>query len=87
MKKTAIICAAIAAAYTAASAFEWPQEQQIQSDSFYSYFGQLRGDTISNSLIFSDPSEIKAADNGCLTVIIKEYNDDTDFFRQHWETR
>ncbi|MCI6322759.1 MULTISPECIES: M23 family metallopeptidase [Treponema] len=80
MKKTAIICAAIAAAYTAASAFEWPQEQQIQSDSFYSYFGQLRGDTISNSLIFSDPSEIKAADNGCLTVIIKEYNDDTDFF-------
>ena len=80
MKKTAIICAVIAAAYTAASAFEWPQEQQIQSDSFYSYFGQLRGDTISNSLIFSDPSEIKAADNGCLTVIIKEYNDDTDFF-------
>ena len=80
MKKTAIICAAIAAAYTAASAFEWPQEHQIQSDSFYSYFGQLRGDTISNSLIFSDPSEIKAADNGCLTVIIKEYNDDTDFF-------
>lgn len=80
MKKTAIICAAIVAAYTAANAFEWPQEQQIQSDSFYSYFGQLRGDTISNSLIFSDPSEIKAADNGCLTVIIKEYNDDTDFF-------
>lgn len=35
-----------------AHSFDWPQEEVIQSDQFYSYFGQLRGDTISNSLIF-----------------------------------
>lgn len=63
-----------------AFSFDWPQEQVIQSDQFYSYFGQLRGETISNSLIFSDPSDIKAADKGTLAIIIKEFNDNTDFF-------
>lgn len=61
-------------------AFDWPQEQVIQSDQFYSYFGQLRGDTISNSLIFSEISDVKAADDGYLTIIINEYSDHTDFF-------
>lgn len=61
-------------------AFDWPQTQIIQSDQFYSYFGQLRGGTISNSLIFSDPSEIKAADDGKVEVLISEFSDQTDFF-------
>ena len=63
-----------------AHSFDWPQEEVIQSDQFYSYFGQLRGDTISNSLIFSEPSEIKSADKGILEIFIKEFNDNTDFF-------
>lgn len=63
-----------------AHSFDWPQEEVIQSDQFYSYFGQLRGDTISNSLIFSEPSEIKSADKGTLEIFIKEFNDNTDFF-------
>lgn len=65
---------------TLAFSFEWPQALQVMSDSFYSYFGQLRGETISNSLIFSEPSEVKAAEDGYLTILISEYNDYTDFF-------
>lgn len=61
-------------------AFDWPQTQIIQSDQFYSYFGQLRGDTVSNSLIFSDPSEIKAADTGKISIVITDFEDYTDFF-------
>ena len=61
-------------------AFDWPQTEVVQSDKFYSYFGQLRGGTISNSLIFSDPSEIKAADNGKVAVVITDFQDDTNFF-------
>ena len=34
------------------TAFDWPQEQ-TESDMFYSYYGQLRGDQISSSLIFT----------------------------------
>ena len=61
-------------------AFDWPQEEAVKSDSFYSYFGQLRGGTVSSSLIFSEPSQIKAADSGHVAVIIREFNDETDFF-------
>lgn len=50
------------------------------SDSFYSYFGQLRGGTISTSLIFSNLSEIKAVDDGRLIAIISEHDDDSSFF-------
>lgn len=63
-----------------AQAFDWPQEKVVQADQFYSYFGQLRGDTISNSLIFSEPSEIKAADDGKVIVFINDFSDATDFF-------
>ncbi len=61
-------------------AFDWPQADAVMSDSFYSYFGQLRGETISNSLIFSEPSEIKSAEAGHTAIIISEFNDDTVFF-------
>lgn len=80
MKRVTALLLAAAAALNTAYTFDWPQEQQVQSNSFFSYFGQLRGGTISSSLVFSDPSEIKAADSGQLSVIIKEYSDDTDFF-------
>jgi len=63
-----------------AFAFDWPQEEIVKSDSFYSYFGQLRGGTVSSSLIFSGSSQIKAADSGHIAVIIREFNDETDFF-------
>ena len=75
MKKIFIFCLQILSFYT--FAFEWPQEEKILSDS---YFGQLRGNTISSSLIFANPSEIKASEEGDITIIIEEHNDDSDFF-------
>lgn len=61
-------------------AFDWPTSKVVQSDQFYSYFGQLRGGTISNSLIFSEPSEIKASDKGKTVAVISDFEDMTDFF-------
>ncbi|MFA6856637.1 MAG: M23 family metallopeptidase, partial [Treponema sp.] len=61
------------------SAFNWPQEE-IMPDSFYSYFGQLRGGTISTSLVFANTSDVKAADNGKVIAVINEYDDDSCFF-------
>ena len=59
--------------------FEWPQEN-ITLESYSSYFGQERGGLISHSLIFEEPSQIKAAENGKILAIIIENNDDSDFF-------
>ena len=78
--KRFIISACILLISSIAFSFDWPQEKVVQSDQFYSYYGQLRGETISNSLIFSENSDVKAADDGYLTVIINEYSDHTDFF-------
>lgn len=59
--------------------FDWPQAD-VTKDSFNSYFGQNRGGILSTSIIFSEPEEIKAAENGYITAIITENNDDSDFF-------
>ncbi len=59
-------------------AFDWPQNE-IMSDSFYSYFGQLRGGTISTSLVFSESNEIKAADSGRVLAVITEHDEDDLF--------
>jgi hypothetical protein len=77
MKKTFIPALLLLA--LPAAAFDWPQEE-IASDSFHSYFGQLRGGTVSTSLIFTDPSDVKAADNGHILAVISEHNDDSCFF-------
>ncbi len=60
-------------------AFDWPQSE-TSSDSFFSYFGQLRGGTIESSLIFMDNSEIKAADDGNILAVITEHSDDFGWF-------
>ncbi len=61
-------------------AFDWPQSGVTGSEQIYSYFGQYRGDTISNSLIFSDPSEVKTASQGRILITISEHSDLCDFF-------
>lgn len=60
-------------------AFDWPQSE-VSKNSFNSYFGQNRGGILSTSVIFSEPEEIKAAEDGYITAIITEYSDDSDFF-------
>ncbi len=60
--------------------FEWPQPNAVESDKLYSYFGQLRGGTISSSLIFSEPSQINSSDKGKVSIMLTDYKDDTEFF-------
>ena len=71
--------AALVLAALPLTAFDWPQDE-VLSDTFYSYFGQLRGGIISTSLVFADVSDIKAADNGYVVAVINEYADDSVFF-------
>ena len=67
-----------ALATSAIFAFDWPQNE-IMSDSFFSYFAQLRGGTLSTSLVFSESQEVKAADNGRILAIISEHDEDEMF--------
>lgn len=60
-------------------AFDWPLEN-VTEYSYNSYFGQNRGGVISTSIVFSEPSEIKAAENGHVLIVMTDQNDDSDFF-------
>src|SRR5574344_1070633 len=81
IKKTAVLCTTLTAAILSSSlyAFDWPQAE-IESDSFYSYFGQLRAGVISNSLIFHESSDIKSVDNGTIIALIGEHDGDQGWF-------
>lgn len=57
-------------------AFEWP----MSPENFNACFAQIRGERISPSLIFEEPSEVKSADDGHIILFISEYHDDTEFF-------
>lgn len=80
-RKTAFIASAgvLLLAATALYSFDWPQKE-TESDSFYSYFGQLRGGTISSSLIFRDASDVKACEKGIVSVVIMDHSDDFGWF-------
>ena len=60
-------------------AFDWPQDN-VNKDSYSSYFGQKHGEVISTSLIFSEPSNIKAAEEGRILIIMNSDDEDSDFF-------
>lgn len=60
--------------------FEWPISE-VTENSFNSYFGQLRGDKISTSLVFNSPSEVKNSEDGRILMILTNFDDDdSDFF-------
>lgn len=69
---------ALAALGFSVVAFDWPQNA-ILSDSFYSYFGQLRGGRMSQSLVFSDTENVSIADDGNVVVLFTEHGD-SDIF-------
>lgn len=79
MKKNILLITVLLTFNAAAFCFEWPQTE-TSSDSFYSYFGQLRGGTVANSLIFKENSEINACDNGTIIAVITEHDDDFGWF-------
>lgn len=79
MKKIKHIAATtfILLAITSTFAFNWPLEN-IDSSNINSYFGQRRGNSISTSFIFTDPSEVKAIADGKLLIYMSD--DESNFF-------
>ena len=43
--------------------FDWPQDN-VETTSLRSYFGQKRGKSISTSMVFSDPEPVKCIEDG-----------------------
>ena len=78
MKKILLIALILFAGITVFS-FDWPQAD-VSKKSFTSYFGQNRGGILSTSVIFSEPEEVRAAEDGYITAIITEAQDDSVFF-------
>ena len=79
MKKTLLgITTLLTVSVLSLAAFDWPQNE-ILSDSFYSYFAQLRGGTIGTSLVFSESKEVKAAADGRILAVIAEH-DESELF-------
>ncbi|MBQ0052102.1 MAG: peptidoglycan DD-metalloendopeptidase family protein [Treponema sp.] len=78
MKKALVATGIILTAVLSLWAFDWPQTE-IMADSFFSYFGQYRGGTISTSLVFTDSDEIKAAESGRILALISEHGEDELF--------
>lgn len=60
-------------------AFDWPQNE-IMSDTFFTYFAQLRGSLLSPSLVFSGSTEIKTAEKGYVTMVLSEHDDEPFLF-------
>lgn len=78
MKKT-VLASLLSLAVLPAFCFTWPQDD-VTSDSLYSYFGQLRGQTINTSLVLKNTSTIKASDDGEVSIVITEHNDSYGWF-------
>ena len=78
MKKTILALSFLFAAANAFS-FDWPQTN-VTKNSFNSYFGQNRGGILSTSIIFSEPEEVKAAEDGYVIAVLTDNSDDSDFF-------
>ncbi len=80
IKKTLLIILIITVAILIpAIAYEWPQDN-VNADNIYSYFGQKRNETISNSLIFGESEIAKSTDDGNISIILTEHDDGFNWF-------
>ena len=79
MKKLSIFLLITMASVFSVFAIEWPQEE-FNKEAIQSYFGQNLGNSISTSLIFKDPSEVKAINDGKVLIIMSDEADDSEFF-------
>lgn len=79
MKKLILGLFLISLFITVTFAFSWPLDD-ISSNNIQSYYGQKRGQNISNSIIFDNPSEVKSIGAGQLLLIMKDDFEDDIFF-------
>lgn len=78
MKKISFLSALVLAPFFAFG-FDWPQEE-IMSDTFFTYFAHTRGGVINPSLVFSDSGEIKTSSKGTVTAVLSEHDEDSSLF-------
>lgn len=78
-KKQLLIASLITVSCIQAFTFGWPQ-REIDSDSFLTYFAQLRGGLMSPSLVFTGSEEIKTADEGFVTAVLSEHDEESSLF-------
>lgn len=79
MKKLLFLTALLFTGINNLFGIEWPQEE-IDSSSIVSYFGQNIGGQLSTSIIFADPAEVKAIQDGKILIVMSDISEDCDFF-------
>lgn len=82
MKRQALLSAAIilfSGFSMQVQAFEWPQAETT-ADSLHSEFGQLRGGVLSSSIIYKDIAQIHSSEEGTVTAVITNHDDDFGWF-------
>ena len=79
LSKILTITIILIAAVTSLFAFSWTLED-VHQGNIQSYFGQRRGNYISTSFVFSDPSEITAIGDGKLLVYTTDTDDENFLF-------
>ena len=79
MKKSFVLLTSFIFIASTLFAIEQPQEE-FDKDALVSYFGQNIDGSISTSLIFKDPAEIKAINDGKVLIVMSNEADDTQFF-------
>lgn len=78
MKKNAVVLV-LFLLITFVFAFNWPLDD-ISQENIQSYYGQKRGNSISNSIIFDNPSEIRSIGAGEVLLVMKDDFEDDTFF-------
>lgn len=75
-------CVMVAVALGTASlaAFDWPQEG-VTENSFSTQFGQLRGGSYSNALIFAEPADVSAIESGTVIAILGGNSNEMGWFQ------
>lgn len=61
-------------------AYDWPIANFTDKSNISDNFGQNRGNVINNSIIFAEPEEIRATEDGYILYYNTEENDETDLF-------
>ncbi len=79
MKKSSAAFLSVLLINSSLFAFEWPIEN-LSEDAVKSYFGQNKGGLISSSMTFSEQTEVHNVENGHVLLVIKNDEDEGDFF-------
>ena len=80
LSKLALSISFAAVAVSPIFSFSWPRSTSGGEGIFSASFGQERGGSICNGIVFENESEVHTIDNGKLIAIISEHDDDMTWF-------